>query len=53
MFNGFYDYLRSVGYNDNGANEVIRRLDENRPDREDLYYFHQFKENEKEVSING
>lgn len=53
MFNGFYDYLRSVGYNDNGANEVIRRFDENRPDREDLYYLHQFNNIKKEVVING
>ena len=53
MFNGFYDYLRSVGYNHNGANEVIRRFEENRPDSEDLYYLHNFNEISKEVSING
>ena len=35
MTQEFYEYLRSVGYNDQGANEVMQRLDEGRADRTD------------------
>ena len=44
MDKGFYDYLRSVGYTENGANEILRRFEEGRPDREDKYYLKQYEE---------
>lgn len=44
MDKGFYDYLLSVGYNENGANEILRRFEEGRPDREDKYYLKQYEE---------
>ncbi len=40
---GFYNFLLSVGYNDNGANEIINRYENNRPDREDVYYYERYK----------
>lgn len=39
----FYNYLRDKGFNDNGANEVINRIAQNRPDREDLYQLRSFE----------
>ena len=40
---GFYNFLLSVGFNDNGANEIINRYENNRPDREDAYYYERYK----------
>ncbi|SFB86712.1 hypothetical protein [Butyrivibrio sp. YAB3001] len=40
MFNGFLLYL---GVNDVGRNEIITRFIEQRPDREDLNLYRQFK----------
>ena len=40
---GFYNFLLSVGFNDNGANEIINRYENNRPDREDAYYYKRYK----------
>lgn len=38
----FYNFLRSVGYNDNGAKEVIARIEEGRADRTDMRYLEEF-----------
>ena len=36
--NKFTEYLLSIGFNTNGAAEVIKRFEEDRPDKEDLNY---------------
>lgn len=43
MDKGFYDYLRRVGFNENGANEILRRFEEGREDREDKYHLKQYE----------
>lgn len=41
---GFSDYLRDVGFNDNGINEILKRFEEGREDREDVYQLKRYKE---------
>ncbi len=40
---GFKDFLIARGYTSNGADEIIRRISENRPDREDINSFRRYK----------
>lgn len=40
----FEEFLFSVGYNETGVKEIITRINENRADREDLYYYRRWKE---------
>lgn len=41
----FKEYLLSKGFRDNGAEEVITRLEENRADIDDLIQYRSFKDN--------
>lgn len=39
----FYSYLRESGLNENGANEVIERLENDRPHQDDINMFRRWK----------
>lgn len=39
---GFSDYLRSVGFNENGINEILQRFEDGREDWNDKYQLEQF-----------
>lgn len=39
----YYDYLLSIGFNENGAKETIERLEKNRADREDKNVYKRYK----------
>lgn len=39
----YFNYLLSIGFNENGANEIIKRLENNRPDREDKAIYRRYK----------
>lgn len=41
---GFGDYLRSVGFNDNGINGILQRFEEGQEDRDDAYQLKRYKE---------
>ena len=41
----FKEYMLSKGFRDNGAEEVITRLEENRADIDDLIQYRSFKDN--------
>lgn len=43
----FYEFLISTGLNDTGAQEVIRRVDEDRADHEDLNLYNRWKEQQE------
>lgn len=43
----FYEYLRSIGLSEVGAQEVIARLEEHRADREDLSLYKRYQEQKK------
>lgn len=40
----FYEYLRNKGFNETGANEIIKRFQENRPDELDLFQIRLYQE---------
>ena len=39
----YFEYLLSIGFNENGAKETIERLEKNRADREDKNIFKRYK----------
>lgn len=39
----FTEYLLSIGVNNNGVNETLKRFDEERPDEMDLIYLRRFE----------
>ncbi len=39
----FFQYLRDKGFNEVGASEVIARIKEDRPDRDDLFQIQEYK----------
>lgn len=39
----FTEYLLSIGLNQNGVNETLKRFDEERPDEMDLIYLRRFE----------
>lgn len=41
----FKEYMLSIGFRDNGAEEVITRLEENRAYIDDLIQYRSFKDN--------
>lgn len=41
----FKEYMIAKGFRDNGAEEVITRLEENRADIDDLIQYRSFKDN--------
>ena len=40
---GYYNYLISIGFNDNGAKETIERMEKSRADREDKNIYKRYK----------
>ena len=39
----FTDFLFTIGLNQNGVNETLKRFDEDRPDEMDLIYLKRFE----------
>lgn len=46
----FYNYLKRKGYTDTGAKEIIQRIKEGRPDREDKYEIEAFTDSLEKIS---
>lgn len=39
----FYNFLREKGFTETGAKETIKRIEENKPDRVDIYQLRDFE----------
>lgn len=42
----FYEYLKQLGFNEQGAKEVVERIDHGSPDREDVALYERYKQSE-------
>lgn len=45
--NDFYNFLLSIGFNSDGASEVINRINHNRADQNDIALLERFKAAER------